>query len=109
MRLLDAFQNLTADANRRLFGVDLFHMEESFGIVLAIFPAEFVAALRNPSHAAPLAVRDFKDAVYQLAGGDITFAIKNSRILVFNRRPFQLPVAAPSSKFPAASRAVRIR
>src|SRR5579859_7863849 len=67
VRLLDAFQNLSADAYRGFFGVDLFHVEELLGVVLAILPAKFVSALWDPPHTTPLAVRNFKNAVHQLA------------------------------------------
>ena len=47
MRLLHAFEHEPADANLRLLCVDFLRVENSVGIVLAKFLAQFVAAFRN--------------------------------------------------------------
>src|SRR3954467_3009942 len=79
-RLLDSAQNLAADADLRLVGLDVLHLEAALGVVVAVLPAQPVAALRDGSHAAPLAVANLEDVVDERA---------RSRIAL---RPYRAPV-----------------
>src|SRR5215469_15578122 len=83
MWLLDAFENLPADAYGGFIGIDLFHFENPFRIVFAVFPAQLVAALRNPAHAPPTSIRHLKHAIDQFARRHIAIAIEDARVLVF--------------------------
>src|SRR5664280_2871529 len=61
VRLLDAAQDLTADANLGLEGIDLLNVEKTLGIMLAELPAQFVTALRNCPYPSPFAIGDLKN------------------------------------------------
>src|SRR6185312_10654440 len=93
MRLLNALQDLSADADIRLARVDLFYVEQLLGIMLAEFPAQLVSAFGNRAYAAPLAVSDLKNTEDQLLRGLVAIAIEHAGILVFDFRPprFKLP------------------
>src|SRR5579863_3108250 len=60
--LLQTSQNLSADTNLRFKSVDVFNLEDAFGIEVAKLGSETVAALGNDSDAAPAPVADAEDA-----------------------------------------------
>src|SRR5262245_37894304 len=64
MGFLDPLQNLPADADRRLLGIDLFDFEESLGIMIAKFIAQSKTTLGNGSYTAPFAITDFEHSRY---------------------------------------------
>ena len=61
-----------------------FDVENSVGIVLAKFPAQFVAAFRNRTDAAPFAVAHFEDFVHQILRDAISVSLHNARILILH-------------------------
>src|SRR3954468_11465512 len=68
-RLLDSAQNLAADADLRLVGLDVLSFEAAFADVDPFLPGQLVAALRDGSHAAPLPVANLEDVVDERARG----------------------------------------
>ena len=64
----------------------------TFCVVLAKFPTQFIAALGNCPHAAPLAVAGFKYPVYKVLGNAIALVGNDARVLVLHFSPalFQL-------------------
>src|SRR6266567_54239 len=82
MRLLDAAQNLAADADLRLKGGDLSDVEELFRVLCGKFAAQTVAAHRNCADAAPFAVAYFEDFANQLLRRKISGLIEYARVLV---------------------------
>ena len=57
VRLLQPLEDLPADAHRRFLRLDIVHLEEPFGVVVAVFVAELEAALRDQADSAPLCGR----------------------------------------------------
>src|ERR1017187_6037092 len=84
VRLLDAAQDLTADANLGLQGIDLLNVEQLFRIMLAELPAQFVTAFRDGPHPSPLAIGDFKHIEYQSLRRLVPFPIQDARVLVLS-------------------------
>src|SRR5262249_57337551 len=65
VRFSNPLQDLTADADRRLLGIDLFDFEESLGVMIAKFIAQPETALGNRSDSAPFAITDLEHFGYQ--------------------------------------------
>src|SRR5581483_8720886 len=84
VRLLDSLQDLAADADLRLAGVNFAHLEEALSIVLAKFPAQLEATLGNAAHAAPLAVADFENIIDELLRSTVAVPPKHPRVLVLD-------------------------
>src|SRR5664280_2855884 len=93
VRLLDAAQDLTADANLGLEGINLLHVEKTLGIMLAELPAQFVTAFRNRPHPSPFAIGDLKHLKNQFLRRLVPFPVQDARIFV-------LHFGAPSLELP---------
>ena len=106
VRFLHAFEHQAADANLRLLRVDFLRVENSVGIVIAKFIAQFVAAFRNRTDSAPFAVAHFEDFIHQILRDAIAVALNDSRILIFHLVRARLRAGAQSSErlreYPAA-------
>src|SRR5688572_11370464 len=66
-RPLEPFEDLPADAQRRLASDDGANIEQPLGIVGAVLVTQPVAALRNRADAAPLPVANLEHLVQQSA------------------------------------------
>ena len=86
MRLLQAPQNLPADAHLRLRGLQTIHLEQTLGVVVSVF-AESVAARRDRADAAPFAIAHFEDLVDQLFRRGIAVALNDPAILNLDLGP----------------------
>jgi len=84
MWLLDAAENLAADADSGLECGNLGDIEDLFGIVTRELRAQPVAAQRDGSDAAPLAVADFEDLANETLCGDVAASVENAGVLVFD-------------------------
>ncbi len=84
VRLLDALQNLTADADLGLVGIDLLHVEKLFRIVIAELPAQLVTAFWNGAYSAPLAIGNFKDVGDKLLRRLVPFPVQDARVFVLD-------------------------
>ena len=93
MRFLDALEHQSADANRRFLGVDLLHVEQSFGVMVAKFLAQFVTALGNRTDSAPFAVADFEDFVDEVLRDAVALALNDAGILIFHFRAARFELA----------------
>src|SRR4029450_5852964 len=65
VRLLDPLQDLPADADRGLLGIDFLYFEEPLRVMIAKFVTQPVTAFRNRSDAAPFAVADLEHLRYK--------------------------------------------
>src|SRR5215831_14457375 len=93
VRFSNPLQDLPADADRRLLGIDLFDFEEPLGIMIAKFIAQPKPALRNRSDAAPFAITDLEHFRYQSLRRSVTFALDRTSILILNLSPPGLKLA----------------
>src|SRR5947207_6083369 len=93
MRLFDAFQNQSANTLDRLLGIDLFHVEEAFGVMLAKFPTQLITAFWDGADAAPFAIADLKHLVDQFLSRAIAFTLNDAGILIFDFGPALLELA----------------
>src|SRR5664280_1344728 len=84
VRLLDAAQDLTADANFGLEGIDLLHVEKTLGIMLAELTTQFVTAFRNRPYPSPFAIGDFEHIEHQLLRWLVPFPVQDARIFVLH-------------------------
>src|SRR6266511_3282651 len=82
VRLFHAFQNKPADANIRLFGIDLVRLENAFGIVITKFITQFVTAFWNRTDTSPFSVAHFEHLIHELLRGAVTVALDHAPILV---------------------------
>src|SRR5215468_10205833 len=87
VRLSNPLQDLPADADRRLLGIDLSDFEEPFGIMIAKFIAQPKPALRNRSDSAPFAITDLEHFRHQSLRRSVAFSLDGAGILIFNLSP----------------------
>ena len=109
VRFLHAFEHQAADANLRLLCVDFFGLENSVGIVIAKFIAQFVAAFWNRTDAAPFAVAHFENFIHQILRDAVSVALNDSRILVFHLVRSGFELAHSHQNAFAECRSARIR
>src|ERR1700751_659594 len=89
VRLLHPSQYQTADTDLRFLSIDFLNLENSFCVMIPKFVAELVTARRDRTHAAPFAIADFEDLIYQVLRHQISFSLNDAGILVFDV-PFTL-------------------
>src|SRR5262245_46699844 len=65
VRFPNPLQNLPADADRRLLGIDLFDFKEPLGIMITKFIAQPETTLGNRSDSAPFTITDLEHFRYQ--------------------------------------------
>src|SRR5262245_43318342 len=87
VRFSNALQDLPADTDGRLFGIDLFDFEEPLGIMIAKFTTQPEAAFGNRSDSAPFAITDLKHFRYQSLRRSIAFSLDCASILILNLSP----------------------
>src|SRR5437762_11574961 len=92
-RPLDALENETADADRRLLRLYVLHLEQPLGVVIVVFPPQAVPALGDHPDPAPLAVRDLEDLEDQAPGGGIPLAAQDAAVLVLDLMTPRLELA----------------
>src|SRR5262249_32855617 len=74
VRLLQALQDLPADAHRRFLSFQVVYFKEAFGVVIPVLVAQLVAALRDQADAAPLAVADLEHLLDQFLRRGVALA-----------------------------------
>jgi hypothetical protein len=74
----EPFEDLAADADGRLLGVDFLHSKEARGIEGLERVLELVAALRNRPHPSPLLVTDLEDAPHELLRGRVADVLSHT-------------------------------
>src|ERR1700761_6626359 len=84
VRFFHPSQHQTADAERGFLSVDLFHRKQLFGVLVAKFSSQPVSAVRNRSNAAPFAVTDLENRIYQVLSDTVSFTLDDARILVLH-------------------------
>src|SRR5215831_13303276 len=87
VRLSNPLQDLPADADRWLLGIDLFDFEEPLGIMIAKFITQPKPALGNRSDSAPFAITDLKYFGYQSLRRSVAFSLDCAGILILNLSP----------------------
>ena len=87
VRLLLALEDLAADAERRLLGLDRVDLEPALGVVVAILVAQLVAALRDQADPAPLAVADLEDVLDQPSRRRVPLGPDGAGVWVLDLRP----------------------
>src|SRR5262245_38513220 len=87
VRFPNPLQDLTADADHRFLGIDLFDFKEPLGIMIAEFIAQPKPALRNRTDSAPFAIADFEHFRYQSLRRSVAFTLDRASILIFNLSP----------------------
>jgi len=63
VRLLEAFEDLAADAQGGFLGFDRIHLETPLRVVIAVLVAQLVPALGDEPDAAPLAVAHLENVL----------------------------------------------
>src|SRR5882724_3202156 len=84
MWLLQPPEDLTADANGRLLGVDFLHGKDPRRIVCFELGLELIAALRDRPHPSPLLVADLENLPYDLMCREVAAVGHHPTILVIH-------------------------
>ncbi len=93
MRFLQPLEHLPADAQARLLRLDVVHLEEALGVVVAVLVAQLEAAFGDQADAAPLAVAHLEDVLDQPPRRRVALDPHGPGVLVFHLRPALLELA----------------
>jgi hypothetical protein len=95
VRLLEATEDLSADAGRRLQSLDGVNRETPLGIELAQLSAQPKAALGNGADPSPPSIADLEDRPHELSGRGISVGPDHASVLFLHAR---LPALEPSHR-----------